>query len=78
MIRLLVGTNTQRVNVIVNTDDTLAEVLDQNHVDISHAALTLNGTQIPGVDKDKTFGELGIDDESSAMLIAVVKADSAQ
>ena len=78
MIKLTIGTNTERKNVMVEPEQTLAEVLTANNVDASHSALNLNGTLIPGVDQEQTFEELGIADGSEAMLIAVIKADSAR
>jgi len=78
MIKLTIGTNTDRRIVMVDVDDTLANVLSNNNVDASRSALHLNGTLIPGADKELTFGELGIADNSEAMLIAVIKADSAR
>mgnify|MGYP000962083507 CR=1 FL=1 len=78
MIKLTIGTNTERKVVMVDVDDTLADVLSNNNVDASRSALHLNGTLIPGADKNLTFGELGIEDGSEAMLISVIKADSAR
>ncbi len=78
MIKLTIGTNTERKVVMVDVDDTLADVLSNNNVDASRSALHLNGTLIPGADKELTFGELGIEDGSEAMLISVIKADSAR
>jgi sulfur carrier protein ThiS len=78
MIKLTIGTNTERKVVMVDVDDTLADVLSNNNVDASRSALHLNGTLIPGADKVLTFGELGIEDGSEAMLISVIKADSAR
>lgn len=77
MINLSIGTNTERKNVIVEPDQTLADVLAENNVNVGGCALHLNGTLIAGADTDQTFEELGIADGTKAMLIAVVKADSA-
>ena len=77
MINLKIGTNTERKDIIVQVDDTLAEVLENNDINITGCALTLNGSLIPGVDVEKTFEELGVADGTRATLIAVMKADSA-
>ena len=77
MINLTIGTNTERKNVIVAPQDVLGDVLEENNVITSSAAIHLNGSLIPGCDLNQTFEELGVEDDSSAMLIAVVKADSA-
>jgi hypothetical protein len=53
-------------------------VLEANDVSTASAAIHLNGSLIPGCDLDDTFEDLGVEDDTSAMLIAVVKADSAR
>ena len=78
MIKLTIGTNTERKIVMVEVDDTLEDVLSNNNVDASHSALHLNGSLIPGAYKCLTFRELGVEDGSEAMLISVIKADSAR
>ena len=77
MINLTIGTNTQRTNVIVDPTEVLGDVLAANNVNVSSAAIHLNGSLIPGCDLDQTFEDLGVEDDTQAMLIAVVKADSA-
>lgn len=77
MINLTIGTNTERKTVIVAPDDCVRDVLEANDVSTASAAIHLNGSLIPGCDLDDTFEELGVEDDTSAMLIAVVKADSA-
>jgi len=77
MIRLTIGTNTKRSTVVVEPETILADVLEEQEVSTAGAALHLNGTLIPGVDIDNSLKELGVQDNTSATLIAVVKADSA-
>lgn len=77
MIQLTIGTNTKRTNVIVEPQATLAEVLEDNQVDVMGCALHLNGTLIAGVDLENSLEDLGVRDGTKAMLIAVKKADSA-
>ena len=77
MINLTIGTNTERKTILVQPTDVLAEVLMDNNVITTSAAIHLNGSLIPGCDLGETFENLGVEDDSSAMLIAVVKADSA-
>ena len=77
MIRLTIGTNTEKTSVIVQPTDTLADVLTDNNVNTASSAIHLNGSLIPGCDLE-TFEDLGVEDDSEAMLIAVVKADSAR
>lgn len=78
MINLTIGTNTDRKNVITDANTPLKDVLRTNNVNITGTALHLNGTLIPGVDTNKSLAELGVSDGTSAMLIAVQKADSAK
>ena len=78
MINLTIGTNTQRTTVIVEQDETLQSILSDNNINVTGTALHLNGTLIAGVDTDKSLVELGIADGTSAVLISVIKADSAQ
>lgn len=78
MIRLTIGTNTEKTSVIVQPTDTLADVLADNNVNTASSAIHLNGSLIPGCDLEETFEDLGVEDDSEAMLIAVVKADSAK
>ena len=78
MINLTIGTNTERKNVIVEPTEVIGKVLAANNVNTASAAIHLNGSLIPGCDLDQTFEDLGVEDDTQAMLIAVVKADSAQ
>lgn len=77
MINLTIGTNTERKTVIVEADKPLNEILVENDVNVVGSALHLNGSLIAGVDVQNSLTELGIADGGQAMLIAVVKADSA-
>ncbi len=78
MINLTIGTNTERKTVLVQPDEILEDVLEANNVNTSSAAIHLNGSLIPGCDLECSFEDLGVEDDTSAMLIAVVKADSAR
>lgn len=77
MINLTIGTNTERKTVIVEASEIVGDVLAENNVNTTSAAIHLNGSLIPGCDLDQSFEELGVEDDTAAMLIAVVKADSA-
>lgn len=77
MVRLSIGTNTQRKSITVEVTSTVKEALNEARVDVGGSAIHLNGTLIPAADLNETFADLGIDDESEASLIAVKKADSA-
>lgn len=78
MISLTIGTNTERKTVLVEPETVLADVLAANNVSTTSAAIHLNGSLIPGCELNETLADLGIEDDTEAMLIAVVKADSAK
>lgn len=75
-IRVTVGTNTSRKNVIVDNSTTLRRVLEDNEIDYSRANVNLDGASLNPGDMDKTFAELGITE--SCFLIASIKQDNAR
>lgn len=75
MIRVTVGTNTTRKNVIVEESTTLRRVLEDNNVDYSRANVNLDGASLNPGDMDKSFATLGITE--SCFLIASIKQDNA-
>lgn len=75
-IRVTVGTNTSRKNVIVDNSKTLREVLEENEIDYSRANVNLDGASLNPGDMDKTFAELGITE--NCFLIASIKQDNAK
>ena len=78
MIKMTIGTSTERKSILVEATQPLNEILRDNNVSTNGVALHLNGDLIPGVDADSTLEELGVEDGTECMLIAVVKADSAR
>lgn len=78
MIKMTIGTSTERTTVLVEADKPLTEILRDNNVSTNGVALHLNGDLIPGVDAEHSLEDLGVADGSECMLIAVVKADSAR
>lgn len=75
MIRVTVGNNLSRTNVIVSEDTTLKQVLTDNGIDYSRGGLTLDGASLKPGDIDKTFAAIGVTE--SCYLLQVVKADNA-
>ena len=75
MIRVTVGNNVKRENVIVNDNTTLRSVLEQQGVDYTRGNLTLDGSTLQPGDLDKTFAEFGI--KEKYFLMQIVKADNA-
>ena len=77
MINLTIGTNTERKNSIIDVNTTLAQALSDNGVSTQGTALYLNSKMLAGCDTEATFADLGVEDASRAMLIAVVKSENA-
>lgn len=75
MIRVTVGTNTSRKNVVVDETATLRQVLENNEIDYSRANVNLDGASLNAGDMDKSFADLGITE--NCFLIASVKQDNA-
>ena len=75
MLRVTVGTNTSRKNVIVEGNTTLRKVLEDNEIDYSRANVNLDGASLNPGDMDKSFAELGITE--TCFLIASIKQDNA-
>ena len=78
MIQIKIGTNTSKKTVNATIDVTPAELLTQQNVSTSGATVFLNGAPLSPADFGRSLGALGVQDETSAMLIAAVKADSAR
>lgn len=72
MIRVLIGTNTNRKTVVIDPSKTIKEVLEENGVDYSTGGIHLDGESIGGAELNRTFAEKGIN--SDCMLISVVNA----
>lgn len=75
MIRVIVGTTTQRVEKNYAPDTSLREILEDNAVDYSVAQIMLDGASLLAGDMDKTLADMNITEK--CMLIAVVKANNA-
>ena len=73
MIKVLIGTNTNRKNVIVDPNRTLKSVLEENGIDYSTGGIHLDGLAVGGEELNKTFAEHGIAED--CILISVVKGD---
>ena len=77
MVQVTIGTNMKKERVNTTVDVTPAELLTQNNVSTTGASVSLNGAALSPADYGKSLGALGVQDETSAMLIAAVKAESA-
>lgn len=75
MIKVIVGTTTQRNEKNYTADTTIRSILEENAVDYSVAQVMLDGASLQVGDMDRTLADLGITEK--CMLIAVVKAANA-
>ncbi len=76
MIRVTIGTNTNRKSVTVDPNRTIKSVLDENEVNYITGTLHLDGATLQPGEINKTFTDFGITE--SCYLISVVKADNAR
>ena len=72
-IKLSAGT---RRTIVVNEEQTVADVLTQENVNTTGATISLDGAVLTEDEQNSTFEELGAVEGS--VLAAVVKADSAR
>lgn len=75
MIRVIVGTTTQRNEKNYASSTTIRSILEDNAIDYSVSQLMLDGASLKAGDMDKTLADFNI--REKCMLIAVVKADNA-
>lgn len=73
MIKVLIGTNTNRKEVIVDPARTLKSVLEENNIDYTTGGIHLDGMSVAGGDLNKSFTDHGITED--CILISVVKGD---
>lgn len=76
MIKVTIGTNTNRRSVNVDPNRTIKSVLDEQGINYTTGTLHLDGATLQPGEINKTFADFGITD--SCYLIAVVKADNAR
>ena len=74
MIKIIVGTNTDKKTLIVEPTRTLRSVLEEAETDYITGSLHLDGATLRPGDLDKTFADFGITEK--CYLINVVKSDS--
>ena len=75
MVKVCVGNNVKRDNVIVDSNVTLRSVLEDANIDYTKGTMHLDGATLQPGDLDKTFDQMGITEKCS--LLNVVKADNA-
>lgn len=75
MIKVIVGTTTQRVTKMCTPNTTLRTILEEEGVDYSVAQVMFDGASIKAGDLDKSLASMGVTEK--CMLTAVVKASNA-
>ena len=75
MIKVIVGTTTERNEKNYTADTTIRTILEDNAIDYSVAQVMLDGASLHAGDMDKTLADMNITEK--CMLIAVVKAANA-
>lgn len=78
MVNVTVSSNTTRKNAIVAVSATVRDVFEQAGINPNGTAVHLDGQIISQYDFDSSLEDLGIEDESTASIICVVKAQSAR
>lgn len=78
MVNVTVSSNTARKNAIVAVSATVRDVFEQAGINPNGTAVHLDGQIISQYDFDNSLEDLGIEDESTASIICVVKAQSAR
>lgn len=75
MVSIKVGTNDRRSTVLVESNKTLREILEDNEINYATAAVYLDGSTLNPGDMDKTLDDFGIGE--SCYLVAVIKTTNA-
>lgn len=75
MIKVTIGNNLKRENVIIDENTTLRSALETSGVDYTRGVMHLDGSSLQPDDLDKTFADFGITEK--CFLLNVVKADNA-
>jgi hypothetical protein len=75
MIKVIVGTVTQRQTAMYSGDTTVREILEDKDIDYSVAQVMMDGVNIGLGDMDKSLTDLGITEK--CMLMAIVKTNNA-
>ena len=75
MVRVTVGSNLERKNVIVAESTTLRQILEDAEIDYSRGNFQLDGATLRPGDMDKTLADFGI--KEACFLIGVAKMDNA-
>lgn len=76
MLKITVGTNTNRKTVMVTEDTTLRQCLEENDINYATGQTSLDGCVLQPGDMDKTFAAMHVTE--NAYLVCVQKMDNAR
>ena len=76
MLKIIVGTNTNRKTVMATEDTTLRQCLEENGINYSAGQTSLDGCVLQPGDMDKTFADMHVTEK--AYLVCVQKMDNAR
>lgn len=76
MLKITVGTNTNRKTVMVTEDTTLRQCLEENDINYATGQTSLDGCVLQPGDMDKTFVAMNVTEK--AYLVCVQKMDNAR
>jgi len=74
MIKVMVGNNLTRDEVVIDESSTLRSVLENNNIDYTTGQMHLDGAALRPGDLDKTFADFNISEY--CFLLNVAKADN--
>lgn len=77
MIQVRITTNTARKTVTVEPTQTLMDAFDAAGVSVGNAVVYVDGMVVNANEQYDTLTEIGVEDESTIQVSAIVKADSA-
>lgn len=75
MLKITVGSNTNRKTIMVPEDYTIQQVLEENDINYATGQTSLNGCLLQPGDMYKTFAEMGV--TGAGYLVNVAKMDNA-
>lgn len=75
MVRVIIGNNTNRKAIIIDSNATLKEACQQAEFDYTRGGMMLDGATLGAGDMNKTFADFGVVDTCN--LISVAKVDNA-
>ena len=77
MVQITLATNSERKNILVNTDATLSSIIRENGIDTTGATIMLKGNVVSAFDLDRTLSQCNVVDGESVIMNVTVKAAAA-